>query len=188
MHLAIIGDSIVHGYDDKEFGGWVSQLKIFSVAQGKDDLIFNLGIPGNSSRDMLKRADGEIKARQPFLNKVIYSTGSNDISQAIPVPEYKANLTKLGEIAEGHGNRVFFLGLFLRMANGKPVDTSAYDQAIQQVCEENNYTYIPTSDLIKEENIEKDMTDDVHPNSTGHAKLSARVAECMLQADKEKND
>jgi lysophospholipase L1-like esterase len=179
MHIALIGDSIVHGYDDQESGGWVARLKILSVAEEKSDLVFNLGIPGNSTRDILERADVEIRARQPFLNKVVYSTGTNDQGKNVPVTEFKENLTKLGKIAAGHGNKVFFMGLFLCVKDGKRRDSSDYDTAIREVCEENCYTYIPTADVI----VEEDLVDGCHPNSAGHAKLCDRVAEYMRKTD-----
>ncbi len=174
MHIALIGDSIVHGYDDGECGGWVSRLKILSVAEDKSDLVFNLGIPGNSTREMLERADGEIKARQPFLNKVVYSTGTNDIGKDVPVAEFKENLAKLGTIALGHGNKVFIMGLFPIV---KECAKCVYDAAIQEICEEKGYTYIPTADMMDDE----DMADDAHPSSSGHAKLCARVAEYVSE-------
>jgi lysophospholipase L1-like esterase len=176
MHIALIGDSIVHGYDDRELGGWVARLKILSVAEDKSDLVFNLGIPGNSTREMLERADGEIKARQPFLNKVVFSTGTNDQGKDVPIPEFKKNLGKLGEIAAGYGNKVFFMGLFLRIEDGERRDNGAYDKAIQEVCSQKGYTYIPTADIMREE----DLVDGCHPNPEGHAKLCARVAECLV--------
>jgi lysophospholipase L1-like esterase len=173
MHIAVIGDSIVHGYDDQEFGGWVSRLKVLSIAEEKSDLVFNLGIPGNSTREMIERADGEIRARQPFLNKVVYSTGTNDQGKGVPIPEFRDNLAKLGKIASDYGNKVFFMGLFLCIKDGKRRDNSEYDTAIQEVCQVNDYTYIPTLDIMNEE----DLVDGCHPNAAGHAKLCTRVAE-----------
>ena len=173
MHVALIGDSIVHGYDDQEFGGWGARLKILSVAEEKSDLVFNLGIPGNSTREILERADVEIRSRQPFLNKVVYSTGTNDQGKDVPVAEFKENLAKLGKIAAGHGNKVFFMGLFLCVKDGEPRDNSPYDNAIQSVCNEEGYIYIPTADVI----VEEDLVDGCHPNSKGHSKLCDRVAE-----------
>jgi lysophospholipase L1-like esterase len=176
MHVAIIGDSIVHGYDDREMGGWVTRLKTLSIAKGESDLVYNLGVPGDSTREILKRADAEIKVRQPFLNKVVYSTGTNDMGKGVPLSEYQANLIELGRIARAHGNRVFFMGLFLHTKDGNKVDNTAYDSIIRDVCEKEAHTYIPTVDVIEG----KDLSDGCHPNESGHAKLCMRVAEYLV--------
>ena len=172
MNVAIIGDSIVHGGIDEEFGGWVNRLKIQSVRENRGDHVFNLGIGGNSSRDILERADIEIKARKGHVQNVIFSTGTNDMNLNMPVAEYQANLERLGAIASGYGLNVFFMGLFLRVDRETTKETSAYNNVIQQVCEKCGYTYIPTLDLI-----EVDDLYGCHPNTKGHVKLCARVAE-----------
>ncbi|MCK9378783.1 MAG: SGNH/GDSL hydrolase family protein [Candidatus Moranbacteria bacterium] len=55
MNTCIFGDSIIEGYyDDEEKNGWVNRLKsIFS-----DDEIYNLGISGDSTENLLNRFDG----------------------------------------------------------------------------------------------------------------------------------
>ena len=176
MQVVVIGDSIVHGGIDAEFGGWVQRLKVRSWAEGRGDHVFNLGLGGNSSRDLLARADGEIRARLGHVRNVIFSTGTNDMSLDIPLAEYQANLARLGVIAAGHGKRVYFMGLFLRSDRDNAAQTAAFDGAIREVCAAGGHTYIPTADLITA----ADMPDGVHPAAAGHAKLSARVAEFMV--------
>lgn len=175
MQVAAIGDSIVHGGLDDEGGGWVARLKIRSFEEGRGDHVFSLGLGGNTTRDILARADVEIKARVNHVNKIIFGTGTNDKLQGIPVAEFKENLVKLAAIASGHEKKVFFMGMFLWLEDGARVDTSAYDKAIREVCSEGGYTYIPTNDIMAPE----DLVDGCHPGPSGHAKLCDRVAEYM---------
>ena len=175
MQVVVIGDSIVHGGIDKEFGGWVARLKIKSDCANRGDHVFNLGLGGNSSRDMLARAEGEIKARQGHVKNVIFSTGTNDMNLKIPLVEFKSNLEQLGRIASGFGKKVYFMGLFMRSDRDSAKETAEYDASIRAVCTGGGYTYIPTADVICAE----DLQDACHPNASGHAKLCDRVAEFM---------
>ena len=171
MNVAIIGDSIVHGGVDSEYGGWVNRLKIQSVRENQGDHVFNLGLGGNTSRDILERADAEIKARKGHVKNIIFSTGTNDMNHEIPLAEFQDNLERLGIIAGNYGLRVFFMGLFLRIDRETAKETSEYDLIIRRVCEKWGYTFIPTSDVINAEDL-----DGCHPNARGHAKLCTKVA------------
>lgn len=175
MHVAILGDSIAHGFDDTEIGGWVTRLKKLSMDKGMSDLVFNLGIPGDTSGCILKRADAEIKQRQPFLNKVVYSVGTNDIGKKVSLKDFRKNLNQLGDIAKSYQNRVFFMELFLLVKNEKIVDNSRHNMIIQEICHQHEFTFIPTVDLIKE----SDLSDGCHPSPIGHIKLSQRVAQYL---------
>lgn len=175
MQVAVIGDSIVHGGIDKEMGGWVARLKILSDNQGRGDHVFNLGLGGNNSGQILARADVEIKARVGHVKNIIFSTGTNDMNMKISLAEFKNNLAQCGAVAAGYDKKVFFMGLFLRSDGDWSETTNAFDAVIQEVCRENGYFYIPTADVI----VPEDLADGVHPNAAGHAKLCTRVAEFM---------
>ena len=71
MQVAVIGDSIVHGGLDDEFGGWVARLKIQSCRERRGDHVFGLGLGGNTSRHMLERAEVEIAARRGHVKNII---------------------------------------------------------------------------------------------------------------------
>lgn len=175
MQVAVLGDSIVHGGIDEECGGWVNRLKVQSWREGRGDHVFNLGLGGNTSRDMLARADIEIQARVNHVKNIIFSTGTNDMNLRMPLTEFQANLAQLGAIAAGYGMKVYFMGLFLRTDQGTAEDTAAYDAVIREVCASGGYTYIPTADVINAD----DLVDGCHPNAQGHAKLCARAAAFM---------
>jgi lysophospholipase L1-like esterase len=172
MQVLVIGDSIVHGGIDDEAGGWVNRLKVRSCREGRGDHVFNLGLGGNSSRDLLARAEAEIAARRGHVRNVIFSTGTNDMNLGMPVAEFAANLARLGEIAAAAGKRTYFLGLFRRTDRDAAADTAAFDRAVRDACAAGGRTYIPTADVIAAE----DLPDGVHPNARGHAKLCERVA------------
>jgi len=175
MQVAVIGDSIVHGGIDNEFGGWVARLKIQSCREQRGDHVFSLGLGGNTSRSMLERAEVEIAARRGHVKNIIFSTGTNDMNIGLPLAEFRANLERLGGIAADFGMKIYFMGLFLRTDRDAAEQTAAYNAVIQGVCKEGSYVYIPTADVI----CAADLVDGCHPGAGGHAKLCARVAEFM---------
>ena len=58
----VFGDSLVYGNNDYEKGGWVNRLrlKLEGIDPNKNSYVFNLGIPGNNTNDLVKRFDIEI--------------------------------------------------------------------------------------------------------------------------------
>lgn len=175
MQVMAIGDSIVGGGIDPAFGGWVNRLKIKSMSLNRGDHVFNLGLGGNTSRDILARAPGEIAARVKHVRNVIIGTGTNDMNLEMPLTEFSGNLTALADLCAGHGLRTFFIGLFQRTDRDAAVQTAAYDGVIQEVCRKSGATYIATADIITP----ADLCDGVHPDARGHAKIAVRVATFM---------
>lgn len=59
----VFGDSLVYGLHDYEFGGWVNRLRIKLNNKDKSNFVFNMGIPGENSSNILLRLEDEIKNR-----------------------------------------------------------------------------------------------------------------------------
>lgn len=176
MNIVVIGDSIVHGGIDNEAGGWVNRLRVVSAKKGLGDHVFNLGLGGNHSRQLLERAEHEIKARVNHIEHVIYSTGTNDMNVNMTTEEYAGNLERLGAVASGFGKSVTFMGLFNRTDGEWKTQTENYNVVIEKICSDKDYRFIPTIDLIDA----ADLVDGCHPNPDGHEKLCQRVAGYFL--------
>ncbi len=187
--ILIFGDSITYGAWDKE-GGWVSRLRKVIDEKNLADkdfywLIYNLGIDGNNSKDILKRFEPEIKARlwPGEETIIIISAGTNDNMYdnknkvfAVSQEEYEQNLQKLVNIAKKYTSKIIFIG-------SSPVDDSrtnpvpwvkncsylqkyiiAYSNIAKSICKKNK---IPFVNIIDE--LDNDVLEDgVHPNSEGH--------------------
>jgi len=82
--ILCFGDSITHGRGEMPGIGWVGRLKEYYESQDFYNCVFNLGIPGNTSEDMLERFDVEAKARVIYRRPdseyiMTISVGTNDI-------------------------------------------------------------------------------------------------------------
>src|SRR5688500_14737658 len=88
MRVLVFGDSITQGFYDTH-GGWVQRLAneyhsktLQSMLDGEDldRQIFNLGVSGDTSHEVLKRIENEIQVRQwrddPMVT--VIAAGIND--------------------------------------------------------------------------------------------------------------
>ncbi len=85
MRILVFGDSITQGFWDTE-GGWVGHISRYYIEQTiktqnyNIPTIFNLGVSGDTSNEVLARFENEVKARLWPGEEIviIISTGVND--------------------------------------------------------------------------------------------------------------
>ena len=84
--ILIFGDSIAHGAWDTEKGGWVQRIKSFldeeTLSESENEhTIYNLGVSGNNTEDLLERFEFETKQRLKEDDEelmFIFAIGVND--------------------------------------------------------------------------------------------------------------
>lgn len=91
-----LGDSITAGNNDivNNFYGensWFQQLIVRS--KGKVQYVYNAGIPGNTTTQMLARIQTDVIEKKPKLCFIL--GGTNDVSQNIPVSTTKSNIEQM---------------------------------------------------------------------------------------------
>jgi len=184
MNICVWGDSIAWGANDPEQGGWVNRLRNYCEAQKDDVHVYNLGISGDDTADVLERIEGEAKAREPDL--AIFAIGTNDAQFVhsrdafrVSETEYKQNLGKLCELARKFTDRLVFIGLTsVDESKTTPIPWNpdkSYTNArletlngiIKELCNEKGLAYIPVEKVLRS----GDFADGLHPNSQGHQKL-----------------
>lgn len=83
VEILIFGDSNTYGYGDPK-GGWTARLRQEIEKKGLENLsfygiVYNLGISGDTTADIIKRLPKEVKSRRPEKPVVIViEVGSND--------------------------------------------------------------------------------------------------------------
>lgn len=194
--IAIFGDSIAWGAYDVE-GGWVNRLKGFLGERTEDFfVVYNLGISGDSSEDLLNRIGVESAARNP--DTIIIAIGANDASYLksksdnyVPMEEFKNNIIEIINEARNFTQEIVFVGITrvdeTRTApvawNEDIFDTnesiSSYNSAIEDICEEAGLPLIKMDDLLED----GDLDDGQHPNSGGHEKIFLRVKDFLIERE-----
>ena len=196
--ILVFGDSIVYGQLDLEMGGWVNRLRL---TLANDDSIcschvFNMGISGQTTGEVLERLDRECGGRvlADAANLIILAAGINDsqiINGEILVDKhtFRHNVRDLIIHARNHTPRVIYLGLTpVDDANSDPVPwdrtrrwknslVKEYDDIIREVCEEMGVKYIHVFDKIDPTT----NADGLHPSEAGHEILAKIMEEAVYE-------
>lgn len=116
MKIGIWGDSITYGDGDSEALGWVGRLR--KKIEATDDLaeIYNLGVCGDTSKELLERFALEADSIHP--DSITFAVGTNDAkypigyeTNKIPLEEFKENMQLLVEQAKTYTNNIYIVGI-----------------------------------------------------------------------------
>lgn len=188
MNICVFGGSIAYGAFDQEKGGWVNRLE----AMLDDCKIYNFGIIGDTTEDLLERFDTDIAKKNPDM--IIFSIGIND-SMYIPkdknnrinLDKFKENIKKLMEKASRITKKVVFVGLVpVEESKVSPIpwrpschylnaEIEKYNQAIDDLCKANGMIFVDINSEMKKINYPELLNDGIHPNSKGHKFIAQRI-------------
>jgi len=205
-NILVFGDSITYGAWDKE-GGWVQRLRRIIDQKNLTDsdfycLISNLGIPGDTSEDLLRRFESETKERvkEDEETVIIFSVGSNDSQfvygkNKIQKQEFQENLQKLIGLAGKFSSKIIFIGLFpVDDSKTMPIPWDAaksykneyikqYNEIIKSVCKKNKIHFIEIFENFIKLNYQQLLEDGLHPNSEGHEKIFHVVKDFLIEKE-----
>lgn len=191
MRVLVFGDSITQGMWDTR-GGWAQRLVTdFFDMQLKDltadvPWVFNLGISGDTTKQLLSRFEAETVARLGADMAFVFAIGTNDAwinadGGFNMSPEiYSANLKKLIAKARTYGSRILFVGLAsVDESQTMPVSwidisytnerLALFEHTLKQVCDEEHVDFVPIFDAFQEAQAKQNLlTDGLHPNDQGH--------------------
>lgn len=203
MRVLIFGDSITQGFWDIE-GGWVSRIRKHydqQMIDGTDDdppTIFNLGVSGNSSDDVLARFEDETKARATEELAFVVAIGVNDartkagINYSDPT-RYKQNLGEILRLAKQHSSKILFVGLTPCVEErSNPVswgDTGytngrirEFDNTLREFCQESQVPFVEVYEPFAKAEAESELLpDSLHPNDKGHQLVADLVMPSLLE-------
>jgi lysophospholipase L1-like esterase len=190
MNICVFGDSIAWGSFDSEGGGWVNRLRNYCEAKTDGEVaVYNAGICGDTTEDLLNRFETEAEARDPQV--IIFAIGINDVlhsgsdsAPAVNIDRFKKNIIKLIDESRFFTDNAVFIGL-TRVEENKTIfflggkggekhlnkNIERFDESVAEICAEFIVPYISLKDLLKEE----DLSDGLHPNAAGHQKIFEKI-------------
>jgi len=201
--ICVFGTSITQGARDLECGGWVTRLwRFVEIGIEKDDIkdditIYNLGVSGDTSEEIITRFASEFKhrAREYAENIIIFDMGINDSvfrkslnQNFVPMDKYKENLEKMYNGAKVLADKVIFAGLTYineKIITPAPWATDfyyyfnnakEYNEAVQEFCQKIKVDFIDIFNTVDD----NDLKDGLHPNAQGHEKIFTRVKEFLI--------
>lgn len=205
MNIYVFGDSVVYGVCDDE-GGWVCRLRRWWDKQ-KDCqyVVYNCGICGDTTTDLLARFQVEVKARvagairhnEPSL--IIFAIGINDAqwlksksALRTEADEFRSNLEKLIVLARKFPSKMMFVGI-------TPVDekktmpipwnldkfyknenVSKLNGIIGSVCRTAKIPFLDVNAKWLEIDYRTLLDDGLHPNTAGHKLIFEHVRDFLL--------
>lgn len=181
--ICFIGDSLVQGTGDPECLGWVGRVSAKAQVSGWNVTAYNLGIRGDTSRDIVARWKHEAVRRFPADTEhyVVFSFGVNDTmfvddARKISLSESRENFLKIFELASSQYSTVMI---------GPPPfgDTEQnrriheLSQSFEQLAVKMDVSYLAVYELLQQDPIwMREVSDEggAHPGAGGYEQL-ARV-------------
>lgn len=180
MTIGVWGDSITFGSNDSEALGWAGRLrKILSF----DDYehLYNFGICGETTEDLLKRFCIEAEAIEP--SDIIFAIGINDSKypgesdiNKVPLSEFQKNLEELIAQAKTFTNKITIIGATKvndeqRSAKSNRFfnnEIQKYNNVMKDAAERHRLVFIDVFDILDPKT---DLADGLHPNAQGYQKM-----------------
>jgi len=189
MRIGVWGDSITFGACDTECLGWVGRLRKALFTQYEGTSVYNRGISGDTSQDLMKRFPVELASLAPEvviiaigINDTVYRESQEDTD--VPLTEFKENIKELVRLARAQSKRMYIVGLtnvidellqpFPWSSSGKCYANAVierFNRALEELCAELDVPYISTYGTLAAE----DLADGIHPNAAGYDKLEKLI-------------
>jgi acyl-CoA thioesterase I len=199
--IFVIGDSIVFGKKDS-LGGWVDRLKIKlnQVAATDNNFsanVYNLGIPGDTSKNLLNRFSNEILIRNEFYpdrkailfiafgaNDAAFNKESNEFK--VEPSEYRINILNCIKLAKKDSILPILLNITPvlpavadkpdKYGNSRSSDhIQKYNLILDEISKLEGIELINLHEKFKTDTIKLICNDGLHPNSNGHELICTEV-------------
>ena len=195
--LVVLGDSGVHGWGDRDGGGWCQRLRLEWMNLPEAPVIYELGVRGDGLERVAQRWDAEWSCRGELRRKhpdgLLLCVGLNDTARVgrvdgrsqLSLEAYAFGMTRLlEEIKEK--TPVMVLGLtpvdeavmpFADCLWYSNRDVELYEAALEEVCLEMNVPFLAVHDAFRREPdwLSWMEPDGIHLNADGHRWMQQRL-------------
>ncbi len=167
--ILAFGDSLTYGTGASEENAYPAILSNLSTLE-----VINAGIPGEISRDGLRRLPSLLDEYQPELLVLIH--GGNDILRKISQQHTSDNLKQMIKLANQRNIKIIMLGV--PKPNLFVLDSV---EIYQQIAEEHN---IPIDletlpDILSDNQLKSDT---IHPNNEGYQIMAENIFKLLVEA------
>ena len=175
LRLVAIGDSLTHGYGLPPEDGFVPQLERWLQAQGREVVVINMGVSGDTTEGGRARLGW---ALGDGADAVIVELGGNDLLRGIDPARSRANLDAMLTELAGMGIPTLITGLEAPLNYG-PDYKEAFDSMFGDLAEVHGAVHYPNF----LEGIEPGMMqpDGIHPASSGVAAIVEGIGPKVLE-------
>lgn len=187
IRICFVGESFVNGTGDPECLGWTGRICVNANQKGYDITYYNLGVRGETSRNLKQRWLTEVSYRlhQEYDNRVVFSFGANDtgangIKQGIDLAESGENIRSILSEAKQRYPVLMVGPPPCGDTNQEKMNQTQANlsQQFALVCSELDVPYLDVfSTLVKSPLwlTEAKANDGAHPRAAGYAEFAAIV-------------
>jgi acyl-CoA thioesterase-1 len=171
--ILVFGDSISAGYGLAHVEqGWVELLKTRLKDEGYGYQVVNASVSGETTAGGLARLPRALEIHHPKI--AVIELGGNDGLRALPIPQMRANLAKMIDLASAAGAKILLLGMRMPPNYGLQF-TEQFRATFSDLAREKKAAFVPflLNDIALSPNLMQD--DDIHPNALGQPKLLENV-------------
>ncbi len=163
--IVAFGDSLIEGVGATTGNDLVSLL-----SRRIGEPIINLGISGNTTEMGFERI-GEALEYTPRITLVLL--GGNDYLRKVPIEETFYNLRGIIDALQDAGSVTVLLGVRGGLLSDR------FDSYFEDLAQETGSVYVPDvlDGLIGDMRF---MSDAIHPNDRGYARIAERVADALV--------
>ena len=208
-HILIFGTSITYGAWDSQ-GGWASRLRNFInkslISKGikTEILVYNQGISGAKSTDILKTFEPETEARLGHNRDneiiIIFDLGINDSifnasigTTEVDLDKFTENMKTLIRNAKKYSKNIVVLGLTPADQRVDPMpwppngrsfrndNIIEFNQALDNISREEKVDFIEIFRQFTSNDYSSLLSDGVHLNDKGHEKVYEMVRDYLLE-------
>ena len=187
IRICFVGESFVNGTGDPDCLGWTGRICVNANQKGYDITYYNLGVRGETSRNLKQRWLTEVSYRLPknYDGRVVFSFGANDvgangIKQGIDLAESSKNTRSILSEAKQH-----YPVLMVSPPPCADINQEKANQILANlshqfalVCNELDVPYLDVFSVLVKSPIwltEAKANDGAHPSSAGYAEFAAIV-------------
>ena len=197
--IFIFGDSIAYGRGVNKVDNWASKINdFFDANYSEENIVYNLGIPGEISTDLVTRFEREIKTRIKLKNHddynvAIIATGINDSKlkykkTQVSKIDFMKNIEKIINVAEECVDRIIVVSP-TQVQGGKISNFNnkyilEYACVLKSVCDNKRVTFVDVSKILPSSK-EYYCEDGIHPNKSGHSFIAEKIINKLKLLDRE---
>ena len=175
--IVALGDSLTAGYGLAPEDGFVPQLQAALAAKGKQVVLKNAGVSGDTSSGGLARLDWSLS---PETSGVILALGANDMLRGIQPDVTRKNLETIITKLQARNIRVFLVGM-LAAPNMGPAYEKRFNAIYPQLAAQYGLPFYPFFlDGVAAQR-QLNLPDGIHPNRRGIAHIVARMTPQLAQ-------
>jgi acyl-CoA thioesterase I len=171
--ILVFGDSLSAGYGLAHVElGWVELLKTRLKDAGYGYQVVNASVSGETTAGGLARLPRALELHHPAV--VIIELGGNDGLRALPIPQLRANLGQMVDLAAAAGAKILVLGMRMPPNYG-PEYTQQFSDSFSELARTKKVPWVPflLNDIALSQNLLQEDT--IHPNAEGQPKLLENV-------------